>query len=256
MNVSMIVAVSVCFAAAASMGGVARAEESRSRSALEIRQSVDGLLSAESAAATSAERVAAIRDMIALSREIAAHPSLGKHTAASLRGRLAGRLKRVADELTASVKPKADDALLAQRLGGAPFVANQAANDSADGGEALADAIQDTIAPPTWERNGGLGVIVAFGPQGRGGNALFAQVPPQGNNRAGRGGPARVALAADVSAELVDLIQQVVAPQSWDVNGGAGAVIFFAPINALIVRQTEEVHEALFDVVGRIRRNP
>ncbi len=262
MSVSMIVVLSVCVAAVSPGTQTTNAQESRPRTALEIRQSVDHQLAAETAAATSAQRIAVLRDMVALSGEIAAHPTLGKHTAATLRNRLAARLKRAERELAANAKrdsakevatvtPRANAGIVAQRFGGgAPLVADE----NVDGGEALADLIQDTVAPPSWQRNGGLGVIALFG-QRRGGD-LLAQVPPQGNNAGRRAGPAPLALTADASQELVDLIHEVVAPHTWDVNGGKGAVIFFAPNHALVVRQTDDVHEALFDVVGRLRRNP
>jgi hypothetical protein len=271
MNVSMIVAVSVCIASAlpavSSAADTGSTPQSRPCSAFEIRHVIDGTLAAETAATTSEQRVAALRDMIALSQEIAAHPSLGKHAAASLCGRLAARLKRAARELAAdaendaaksdtaknvaTVKPLDKGDVIAQRIGGAPLAAGRVV----DGGEALADAIQDTVAPPSWERNGGPGVIALFGGGAHGGNGLLAQVPPRRNNAGALGGPAPLALSADASGELIDLIQQVIAPQSWDVNGGPGAAIFFAPKNALVIRQTGEVQEALVDVVGQLRRN-
>jgi hypothetical protein len=239
------------------------------RPAAELRKDVERLLLAETAAKTSNDRVAALREMAALSHEVAEHPTLGKHTAKSFRDRLGGRLKRAAVELqaananervkAANAQPQVaavtlrplDDMVLAQRggAGGAFDV------PPVDGAEALADLIQATIDPPGWERNGGLGVIGFFarGGGGAGGNGPLAQVPGRGNNFGA--GLAPLAVDADVSAELIDVIQQTVAPQSWDVNGGEGVAIFFAPKGALIVRQTEEVHNGLFDVVNHLRRN-
>lgn len=274
---TMVVVVAACFSAA--VPSSAAAEETRPRTAFELREAVNRLMAAEMRATTTADRAAVLRDMVALSKEIAAHPSLGKHAAASLRDRLGVRLKRAARELAARADEQAsgeptakrgvdaraklhgppvptvnapmDGGIVAQQLGGEPL----AAQANLDGGEALAEAIQDTVSPESWERKGGMGVIVLFGQRG-GGNGLLAQMPAQANNAGRRGGPAPLALTADASGELVDLIQQVVAPQSWDVNGGPGAIVFFAPKHALIVRQTGEVHEALVDVVQQLRRNP
>ncbi|RIK83626.1 MAG: hypothetical protein DCC68_03240 [Planctomycetota bacterium] len=233
------------------------------RSAIDLRQSVERLVAAEAAAKNSADRVAALREIVSLSREIAAHPTLGKHATASLQNRLIGRLKRAAAELRADAKPvaakapvtiaahPADAALLAQRGGGLPVEAVR----SADHAEALAELFEGTVAPESWEKVGGPGVIRVFpGNRGDGGaGGLFAQVQGQGNNSGG--GRAPLALDNDRSQELIDLIQEVVAPQSWDVNGGVGAAVFFKNKNALVVRQTQDVHEGLFDVVNRLQRN-
>lgn len=271
MNAVASFAISILAAAAspAADRGTSAAAATDNRSAGEIRQSVERLVAAEVRAAASAERVAALREMAALSREIAAHPTLGKHAAASLQARLAGRLKRAADELRAGAKPvvarpavakapatiaapSAEAALLAQRGGGLPVEAAA----GVDGAEALAELFENTVAPESWEKAGGPGVIRVFpGNGGDGGvGGLFAQVPGQANNFGG--GPAPLVLDNDRSAELIELIQEVVAPQTWDVNGGAGAAAFFKNKNALVVRQTQEVHAGLIDVVKPLRRNP
>jgi hypothetical protein len=273
MNALVGIALSVCITAAnPAASGPATSQAKAARSAAELRQAVERLLAAETAATTSTERAATLREMAALSQEIAAHPTLGKHTAKSFRDRLGGRLKRAGLELQAAAKANGlgmvakeanakppiaavtlrplDDVVLAQRGGaGGAFDA-----PPADGAEALADLIQATIDPPGWERNGGLGVIGFFARGGAaGGIGQLAQVPARGNNLGG--GPAALALDADASQELIDVIQQTIAPQSWDVNGGEGVAIFFAPKGALVVRQTEEVHNGLFDVVNHLRRN-
>jgi hypothetical protein len=67
------------------------------------------------------------------------------------------------------------------------------------------------------------------------------------------GGPLR--MVGDYGEELADLIRQTIAPQSWDVNGGNGVIVYFAPRRALVVRQQGEVHWALEDVVQQLRRN-
>jgi hypothetical protein len=54
--------------------------------------------------------------------------------------------------------------------------------------------------------------------------------------------------------ELVELIHNTIAPESWDVNGGKGSVSFYSPLNVLVVRQSEAVHDELADVLGQLRR--
>jgi len=277
MNALVGIALSVCITAAnPAASGQATSPAKAARSAVELRRDVERLLTAETAASTSAERVAALREMAALSQEVAAHPTLGKHTAKSFRDRLGGRLKRAGVELQAAkanglgkvvkdanaksqiaavtLRPLGDE-VLAQRGGpGGVFDAPPVDGAPVDGAEALADLIQETIDPPGWERNGGLGAIGFFARGGgAGGNGQLAQVPGRGNNFGG--GLAPLALDTDASQELIDVIQQTIAPHSWDVNGGEGVAIFFAPKGALVVRQTEEVHNGLFDVVNHLRRN-
>jgi hypothetical protein len=74
---------------------------------------------------------------------------------------------------------------------------------------------------------------VGFAPNRQGG---FAAQPP------------------DNGQDLVELIQRTIAPSSWDVNGGPGAIVYFSPLKALVVRNRSEIHEQLGDVVGQIRR--
>jgi hypothetical protein len=234
------------------------------RSVQALRQAVDGLVAKEAAAGNSRERAKALREMAALSQEIAGHPTLGKHTAGSLRDRLAGRLKKAVAEIKANAKAAPADAkpatigplpldatVLGQR-GAFPFDAP--ANDI-DGAAALAELFEDTVAPESWEKAGGPGVIRVFPGEAVGG--LLGQVGGGGNLGGPNfgGGPAPLALDNDQSEELIELIQEVIAPDSWDVVGGAGAAKFFKNKNALVVRQTDEVQEGLFDVVNQLRQN-
>jgi hypothetical protein len=57
----------------------------------------------------------------------------------------------------------------------------------------------------------------------------------------------------DYGPALVNLIQRTIEPASWDVNGGPGAIVYFAPSRALVVRNRSEVHEQLQDVVRQLR---
>jgi len=54
--------------------------------------------------------------------------------------------------------------------------------------------------------------------------------------------PAAGGLGQDDGEALVDLIRSVIRPDSWDVNGGPGRIVYYRPVQALVVYQTEEVH--------------
>ena len=58
----------------------------------------------------------------------------------------------------------------------------------------------------------------------------------------------------DYGQHLVDLIQQTIAPQSWDVAGGRGSIRYWRPGKALVVRQTEEVQHDVGNVIRQLRR--
>lgn len=73
----------------------------------------------------------------------------------------------------------------------------------------------------------------------------LAQTPPPGAS----GGASQ----ADAQS-LIDLIQATIAPSSWDVNGGQGSIVYWPLGQALVVRQTSEVHEQLGGAVGRLRK--
>ena len=45
-------------------------------------------------------------------------------------------------------------------------------------------------------------------------------------------------------------VQTTIAPESWDVNGGRGSIQYWPPGFALVVRQTDDVHEQ----IGGLRR--
>jgi hypothetical protein len=52
---------------------------------------------------------------------------------------------------------------------------------------------------------------------------------------------------------LIDLIQQTIAPESWDVNGGKGSIRYWRPGLALVIRNTGEVHEQVGGALGAVR---
>jgi len=62
----------------------------------------------------------------------------------------------------------------------------------------------------------------------------------------GSGGAAAFAAAGGLGQDggeaLVELIRSTIAPESWDTAGGPGTIVYYRQWQALVIRQTEEVH--------------
>lgn len=69
-----------------------------------------------------------------------------------------------------------------------------------------------------------------------------AQAPTSGGGEAAR------------AAELVELIQTTIAPESWDVNGGKGSIYYFSLLRVLVVRQTGEVHHQVGNSLPQLKK--
>jgi hypothetical protein len=53
--------------------------------------------------------------------------------------------------------------------------------------------------------------------------------------------------------QLIDLIQNTIAPDTWDVRGGPGTMMYFPPAKVLVIRQTGEVHGQVRDLSRQLR---
>lgn len=69
-----------------------------------------------------------------------------------------------------------------------------------------------------------------------------------GGQREAAGGAANQALA------LVDIIQQTIHPDFWDVHGGPGKVAYFQQGRSLVVLGTEQVHDDVGNLLDQLRR--
>jgi hypothetical protein len=59
---------------------------------------------------------------------------------------------------------------------------------------------------------------------------------------------------ADRQAEkLIDLIQAVISPNSWDVNGGQGVIRYWSLGHGLVIRNTHAEHDKVGDVLQQLR---
>lgn len=67
--------------------------------------------------------------------------------------------------------------------------------------------------------------------------------------REARGGGA----IPDFGPDLVALIERTIAPSFWDVHGGPGTIIYYAPLRVLVVRATGDIHGDVGGVLGGLR---
>ena len=83
----------------------------------------------------------------------------------------------------------------------------------------------------------------------QGGGPQMGSAPPsQFGGPAGGGGS-----MADFQS-LIDLIQNTVAPQSWNTVGGQGAIQPFPTNLSVVISQTQEVHDEIADLLQQLRR--
>jgi hypothetical protein len=52
--------------------------------------------------------------------------------------------------------------------------------------------------------------------------------------------------------ELIELIEDTIAPESWEIRGGRGVIRYWSNGQALVIRQTAEVHERIGGVLEGI----
>ena len=82
--------------------------------------------------------------------------------------------------------------------------------------------------------------------------AALAQVGLQGGG-AGIGGGA-AGQNADNGQALVDLIQNVICPHSWDVNGGNCTIYYWQQQHAIVVRAPDDVQGQISDALEQLNR--
>ena len=58
---------------------------------------------------------------------------------------------------------------------------------------------------------------------------------------------------AFAAQQLIDLIVTTIAPDSWKQNGGHGSISYYARNPALVIRQTNEVHGEMVDLLRALR---
>ena len=59
---------------------------------------------------------------------------------------------------------------------------------------------------------------------------------------------------ADNGQQLVNLIQTVISPKSWDTNGGACSIYYWQQQRAIVVRATDNVQDQISDTLEQLER--
>lgn len=210
-------------------------EDTAAYSPQQVRDAVAAALKRLDTAKAS-ERAAAVKSLIDVYRDIGQNQHLKPYERNRLGSQVRTRLERVANQLHFETKRAAGHA--------APDATTVAKTEpAADAPDTVAGWINDVVGGPgDW--------ILAQRVAGPAGGQAGAGGGANGN---GNGSDFDQAVNAN-GASLVSLIQKTVAPNSWDVNGGAGSVTFYNNLRALVVRQTEETHSDLDAVLNGLRR--
>lgn len=58
---------------------------------------------------------------------------------------------------------------------------------------------------------------------------------------------------ADYGPELVALIEATISPDTWNINGGPGAIIYYGPRQAMVVSAPDDVHGEIGGNLGQLR---
>lgn len=103
----------------------------------------------------------------------------------------------------------------------------------ADAEQAASVALPADKAQPLAQQMG----MAPLGPQARAGMPFANAMQPE-----------------DAGQALIDLIQKTIRPQSWDVNGGPGSIYYWYPGRALVIRQTDEVHQEIGGLLDQLQR--
>ncbi len=177
------------------------------------------LLKRESQTKTERDRAAAVAAMCRLHAEIV-HDSRysDSDVLKEYRSRLWSRLTKIKAELKTQ--------LARNRVNRDSLTSLTALETANSASVAAADALAATLSL-SGEIQGGPAPLLALG---------GAPVPP------------------DWGPNLVDLIERTINPAFWDVVGGPGTIIYYRPLQCLVVTATAEVHGNVGNLVGGLRK--
>ena len=180
---------------------------------------ISELLKQESSAKDHAARAAAACAMCELHREIVHDGRYATSDALKeYRGRVWSRLTKIKAELKQQ---------LARNKATKPALDDLALLETADSASvSAADSLAESLAILD-QTQGGPGQLLAFG---------------------------GAAVRTDWGPELVDLIERTINPSFWDVAGGPGTIVYYRPLQCLVVRATAEVHGNVGGLIGNLRR--
>ena len=187
------------------------------RSFISYDKDISAFLRNEANAATEFEHAAAIRDLCTLAIEIRYDRRFERSVRMQgLMKKIRSRLDRIAKKEAKRInRERSDFDLLAQEV-------------------SVEDSIDDALS-----NNLELSGFASGGPL-----AFFSQTY-------GANGGGIIRANAD---DLIRLIQSTISPSFWDVNGGVGSIHFYAPLNALVIRATEDIHYRIGGSIGKMHR--
>jgi hypothetical protein len=186
----------------------------------DFHSQISELLKREAQAKEPSARSTAIRQICSLHGEIVRDPRFStSDKLKEYRARLWSRLKKVQADLKRELARSADKSDK-QALEDAQVLESADANSIA-----AADSLAASLALLD-QSQGGPGYLLALG-----------------------GG----AVPGDHGRELVALIERTINPAFWDVVGGPGTIMYYPPLQCLVVRATSEVHGNVGGLLGGLR---
>jgi hypothetical protein len=184
----------------------------------DYEREISALFKQESQAKNTTRKAAAVRSLCSVHQRLVRDTRYAtSDILKEYRGRVWSRLTKIKAELQRQ---------LGREAANASQLANAAALAAADASQvAAAASLSDSLALLD-DLQGGPGPWLARG-----------------------GGP----LVADWGPDLVDLIERTINPAFWDVAGGPGTIIYYRPLQCLVVRATAEVHGQIGGLVAELR---
>ena len=208
----------------------------------ELRRQMHARLRQE-ATTEGPENLRAVENLIDMYITLRLDDSLGDYERRRLAGTVRSRLLRVRERLareqkrseTAAKDSASDQSLLATRAHATPSGAQDddaASRVAARAGRRAAESVAQ-VSQLVLAQQG------ALGPAGQAAAGALAAAPP---------------FAGDYGPDLADLIQTVIAPSTWERNGGPGTIYYYRPLRVLVIRQTGEVHNQIGGTLDALRR--
>ena len=84
--------------------------------------------------------------------------------------------------------------------------------------------------------------------------AEMAQMGAPGVGAGAGVGAGRGQISEEAGEQLVEVIQNTIHPESWEQNGGNGTIQFWSTNGHLIIRQTDENHQKIQNLLDQLRR--
>ena len=226
MSPLLFLAMAVAASAAEPSGAVSNtpvvqpAEQVQVLTSYELRKAVRGALRRE-AVETGEKQHTAVRDLVRLYKQLQADKKIAPNDRERLRIKVRSRLMTFARETSAATAKRKRIQRGRERRANRGRKAKPARPATIG----LSDPARHILAQQVGGLAGGLG---------------------------GAGGAAAGGLKDD-GEELVELIQTVISPGHWEVNGGPGSIVYYRGLHVLIVRASDDVHGKLGNVLDNLR---